>query len=68
VIDERAEATRVDGEQNRYRTVTVEVRDLDGLGRKVLTDVCAFLARSGCRTEAPVAELARAFGTTAWPP
>lgn len=66
VIDEQVEATRVGGAHNRYRTISVEVRDLDGLGRKVLTDVCALLTSSGCRTEAPVAELARAFGTATW--
>jgi hypothetical protein len=64
VIDENVEATRDDGAQRRYRTISVEVRDLDGLGRKVIADVCARLASAGCDTVAPTAEPARAFGVS----
>jgi len=62
VIDDDVVATRVDGEQRTHRSICVEVRDLDGPGRKVLADVSTLLIHSGCRTEAPMAELARAFG------
>ncbi len=60
VIDERVVATAADGTKRTYRCIRVEVLDLDGVGRIVLADVCALLARSGCGTEAPPAELVRA--------
>jgi hypothetical protein len=59
VIDENVEATRSDGAQRQYRNISVEVRDLDGLGRKLIADVCDRLLRSGCNIEAPPAQLAR---------
>jgi hypothetical protein len=59
VIDETVEATRNNGEQRHYRNISVEVRDLDGLGRKLIADVCDRLLRSGCNIEAPPAQLAR---------
>jgi hypothetical protein len=66
VVDEHVVATRVGGDRQAHRCVRVEVVDLDGLGRSVLSDVCALLTRSGCRIEAPAADLARAFGSTPW--
>lgn len=66
VIDDNVVATRVDGDRTAYRCIRVEVLDLDGLGCALLEDVCETLTRAGCRTEAPVAELARAFGPPTW--
>lgn len=62
VVDEHTVATRDTGASAQFRLIDVQVRDLNGVGHRVLAEVHRLLTAAGCTREPRIAAYARAFG------
>jgi hypothetical protein len=64
VIDERTVATPVTGTSDQFRVIDVQVRDLDGVGHKLIGELDTLLTGAGCSREPRITAYARAFGAS----
>lgn len=65
VVDERTVTTPVAGSSGQFRVIDVQVRDLDGVGHKLIGELDTLLTGAGCSREPRIAAYARAFGAAA---